>query len=187
MRRRRPALAPWWLLAWLVGLAACRGAAAPQATPPPAATAPAGAAGPGSDRPPDVDNDAPAGQCENTANILSRVDRAPNALFRALALDNRVGGNDGDGIRGVRFLVTGDDLEYAKDETIAPYCIFGGNEPDCGTWPRDEAGRYTWGPGGPPVQPGRYHVFVQVFGAQPDSATGSASCDWDFNIEVLPR
>ena len=186
MKPHRPAMVLWSLLGLLAALAACRGAAAPP--PPPTAAPPtAVAAGPASDRPPDVDNDAPAGQCENTANILSRVDRAPNALFRALALDNRVGGNDGDGIVGVRFAVSGDDLEYAKDETAAPYCIFGGNEPDCGTWPRDEAGRYTWGPGGPPVLPGRYRVSVQVFGAQPDSATGSASCDWDFNIEVLPR
>ena len=173
------------LVALAVALAAC-GGAAEGALPPPASTA-APVAGPGDDGPPDVDNDAPAGECENTANILSRVDRAPAALLRAVALDNRVGNNDGDGILGVRFAIIGDNLAYTKIEEDAPYCIFGSNEADCGTWPRDEQGRYTWGAGGPLVTPGHFDVFVEVFATQPDSATGSDSCDWSFGIEVIGR
>lgn len=169
-------------VALVVGLAACGGAA--EGELPPAATSPL-IAGQGDDGPPDVDNDAPAGECENTANILSRVDRAPAALLRAVALDNRVGNDDGDGIVGVRFAIIGDNLAYTKIEEDAPYCIFGSNEADCGTWPRDEQGRYTWGAGGPVVTPGHYDVFVEVFATQPDSATGSDSCDWNFGIEVL--
>ena len=163
-------------------LAAC-GGAAESALPPPAATT-AVVAGGGDDGPPDVDNDAPAGECEATANILSRVDRAPAALLRAVALDNRVGNDDGDGILGVRFAIIGDNLAYTKVEEDAPFCIFGSNEADCGTWPRDEQGQYTWGAGGPVVQTGHYDVFVEVFATQPDSATGSDSCDWNFGIEV---
>ena len=168
-----------------LGLAAC-GGAAEGALPLPEPTT-AIVAGPGEGGPPDVDNDAPAGICEGTANILSRVDRDADSLFRAVAVDNRVGGNDGDGIRGVRFVVVGDNLTYAKDETAAPYCIFGGNEPGCGPWPRDEAGRYTWGVDGPPVEPGRYEVFVEVVAAQPDSRNGRDRCDWSFAMTVLPR
>ena len=167
----------------VVALVGC-GRAAEEALPPVEPTAEI-VAGPGDGGPPDVDNDAPAGQCENTANILSRVDRAPTALLRAVALDNRVGNHDGDGILGVRFSIIGDNLAYTKLEEDAPYCIFGSNEPDCGTWPRDADGRYTWGVAGPVVQPGLYHVFVEVFGSQPDSATGQDSCDWSFAVEVV--
>ena len=166
-----------------LGLAAC-GGAAEGALPLPEPTT-AIVAGPGEGGPPDVDNDAPAGICEETANILSRVDRDPDSLFRALALDNRIGNHDGDGILGVRFAIIGDNLAYSKIEETAPYCIFGGNEPNCPPWPRDEDGRYTWGAGGPVVQTGRYHVFVEVFATQPDSATGSDSCDWSFPMDVV--
>lgn len=169
--------------ALVVGLAACGGAA--EGALPPAESTEQVVAGPGEGGPPDVDNDAPAGICEDTANILSRVDRDLDSLFRAVALDNRVGNHDGDGILGVRFAVIGDNLAYTKLEETAPYCIFGGNEPDCPPWPRDEDGRYTWGANGPVVQTGRYHVFVEVFATQPDSATGEDSCDWSFAMEVV--
>jgi len=169
--------------ALVVGLAACGGAADGQL--PTAEPTEAVVAGPGGGGPPAVDNDAPAGMCEDTANILSRVDRNPDSLFRAVALDNRAGNNDGDGIIGVRFSIIGDNLAYTKLEETAPYCIFGGNEPDCPPWPRDAAGRYTWGLDGPVVQPGRYDVFVEVFATQPDSATGQDSCDWSFAMQVV--
>ena len=166
-----------------LGVAACRGAE--EEALPPAEPTTAVVAGAGNGGPPDVDNDAPAGICEGTANILSRVDRDPDSLFRAVALDNRVGNNDGDGILGVRFSIIGDNLAYTKIEETAPYCIFGGNERDCPPWPRDAAGRYTWGVDGPIVQPGRYHVLVEVFGTQPDSATGQDNCEWSFAMEVV--
>jgi hypothetical protein len=155
----------------------------------PAATAPGRTAAPlpAPSGPPVVENDAPAGICEGTANILSRVDRAPEAMFRAVAIDNRVGQNDGDGIRLVRFVVVGEGLEYVKDEVEAPFCILGGNEPDCGRWTRNEAGRYTWGAGGPVVQPGRYDVFVEVVGSAPDSVSGSDRCNWTFAMQITPR
>ena len=38
---------------------------------------------------------------------------------------------------------------------------------------------------GPIVQPGRYHVLVEVFGTQPDSATGQDNCEWSFAMEVV--
>ena len=164
----------------LTGCGGAEEAALPPVEPTTAVVARAGNGGP-----PDVDNDAPAGICEGTANILSRVDRDLDSLFRAVALDNRVGNNDGDGILGVRFSIIGDNLAYTKIEETAPYCIFGGNERDCPPWPRDAAGRYTWGVDGPIVQPGRYHVLVEVFGTQPDSATGQDNCEWSFAMEVV--
>jgi hypothetical protein len=177
----------WLLLAVLIGLLGCGGAAgqgevddspAPEPTPAEIADArvPSG--------PPQVENDPPAGICEDTANILSRVDRAPRAMFRALAVDNRVGQNDGDGILAVRFAVVGNGLEYVIQEEEAPYCILGGNEPECGDWPRNEAGRYLWGAGGPVVEPGRYDVFVEVIGGAPDSLSGSDRCNWTFAIQI---
>ena len=171
-----------WVALALV-LTSCGGAE--EAALPPVEPTTAVVAGAGNGGPPDVDNDAPAGICEGTANILSRVDRDPDSLFRAVALDNRVGNNDGDGILGVRFSIIGDNLAYTKIEETAPYCIFGGNERDCPPWPRDAAGRYTWGVDGPIVQPGRYHVLVEVFGTQPDSATGQDNCEWSFAMEVV--
>jgi len=48
----------------------------------------------------------------------------------------------------------------------------------------DEAGRYTWGVGGSRVQSGRFHVRVEVVSEQPDSATGRAGCDWEFDMQV---
>ena len=174
-------LTAWVALALvLTGCGGAEEAALPPVEPTTAVVARAGNGGP-----PDVDNDAPAGICEGTANILSRVDRDPDSLFRAVALDNRVGNNDGDGILGVRFSIIGDNLAYTKIEETAPYCIFGGNERDCPPWPRDVAGRYTWGVDGPIVQPGRYHVLVEVFGTQPDSATGQDNCEWSFAMEVV--
>lgn len=169
----------------LIGLVGCGGAAEsngdsddPTATP----AAVADVRVPTS--PPVVENNPPAGICEDTANILSRVDRAPKAMFRALAIDNRVGQNDGDGIRAVRFAVVGNGLEYLIEEENAPYCILGGNEPECGDWPRDASGRYLWGAGGPLVEPGRYDVFVEVIGETPDSLSGSARCNWTFSIQI---
>jgi hypothetical protein len=167
----------------VLGLAGCDGAE--EAALPPAEPTTVVVAGPGEGGPPDVDNDAPAGECEDTANILSRVDRDANSLFRAVALDNRVGNDDGDGILGVRFSIIGDNLAFTNLEEDAPYCIFGSNEPDCGGWPRDENGHYIWGAGGPIVQPGHYDVIVQVFATQPDTATGQDSCEWNFAMLVV--
>ena len=169
-----------------VSLAACRapaeeGVTLPSVTPRPLIGGPALAA------PPDVDDEPPAGVCEDTVNILSRVDRDPDSLFQAVALDNRVGDENGDGIVRVRFGVVGDNLAYTKDEFEAPYCIFGGNEPNCPPWPRDASGAYTWGPDGPVVQAGQYRVFVEVLAAQPDSATGSDTCDWSFLMTIQSR
>ncbi len=181
----KPRLGLMLMIAAFIGLVGCGGAAEPAGdsdAPDPTPAAVADARIPGG--PPQVENDPPAGICEDTANILSRVDRAPQAMFRALAIDNRVGQNDGDGIRAVRFAVVGNGLEYLIQEEEAPYCILGGNEPECGEWPRNAAGRYLWGAGGPVVEPGRYDVFVEVIGAAPDSLSGSDRCNWNFAIQI---
>ena len=197
------------LIAGLIGLAACRGAPSdvaevvttdesnrlaatltiPDGPPIVENDAPVGSEPtlPAPTGPPIVENDLPAGICEDTANILSRVDRVEPGLFRAVALDNRVGSNDGAGIRGVRFAIVGEGITYAHDELDAPYCIFGSNEPDCGEWPRDEAGQYTWGLDGPVVRPGAYEVFVEVVGEQADSLSGRDRCDWSFALDITLR
>jgi hypothetical protein len=179
-----------WLIAVLSLLAACQPAATeevaraiPTAAPRPTqAAAPTTAAG----GLPVVENDAPAGICETTVDVLSRVDRAPASLFRALAYDNRVGTNDGDGIRLVRFTISGEGLAYPYviEESQAPYCALGGNEPDCGQWTQDAAGRYTWGEGGSVVTPGRYDVFVEIISVYPDSFSESDTCSWSFSMEI---
>ncbi len=173
------------VIAVLIGLMGCGGSAGlPGDSDDPTATPAAVADVRVPTSPPVVENNPPAGICEDTANILSRVDRAPKAMFRALAIDNRVGQNDGDGILAVRFAVVGNGFEYLIEEQQAPYCILGGNEPECGEWPRDAAGRYLWGAGGPLVQPGRYDVFVEIVAGAPDSLSGSARCDWSFAIQI---
>lgn len=179
-----------WLIAALSLLAGCQPAATEEVarvipTAAPRATrvaAPTTAPG----RLPVVENDVPAGICETTVNVLSRVDRAPESLFRAVAYDNRVGGNDGDGIRLVRFTISGEALAYPYviEESQAPYCALGGNEPDCGHWTQDEAGRYTWGEGGPVVAPGQYDVFVEVISVYPDSFSESDTCSWAFSMVI---
>ena len=191
------------LVVSLLGLAACRGLSSDVANPdesvrlettlpapdgPPSVEndAPVGSEPtlPVPTGPPIVENDAPAGICEDTANIISRVDFVRPGLFRAVALDNRVGSNDGDGILGVQFAIIGQELAYTHDETTAPFCIFGSNEPDCGDWPRNDTGHYTWGSGGPIVEEGVYEVFVEVVGEQADSGSGRDRCDWSFVMVV---
>lgn len=189
--RRRQQVVRWIIVlgATIAALPGCRGAnsedeAIAERVPTVPATAGDRVALPTPSGPPVVENDAPAGICEDTANLLSRVDPITPGLFRATALDNRVGPNDGDGIRGVRFAVSGEGIAYSHDELTAPYCIFGSNEPDCGEWPRDDDGRYTWGVDGPVVQPGLYDLFVEVVGEQADSLSGSDRCDWSFTLLV---
>lgn len=135
--------------------------------------------------PPNVTNDIPGGECERTDNIKTRIQEDPNFLYRVYARDDRAGENDGDGIDFVRFTIFGPDGEvYKREEGTAGYCIFGGGEPICNNWRFNDQGQFTWGQGGPVVSPGTYQVFIEVVSLEPDPATESNVCNWNFDMTV---
>lgn len=135
--------------------------------------------------PPNVQNDVPGGQCERTDNIKTRIEVDPGFLYRVYARDDRAGQNDGDGIDFVRFTISDASGQvYQREERTAGYCIFQGGEPDCRLWPLNDQGQFTWGQGGPPVSPGTYQVFIEVVSKEPDPATESNTCNWNFDMTV---
>lgn len=156
----------------------------PTATPtplPPTATPTRVVAG----LPPDVDNDVPGGACERTDYIRTRIEENPFFLYRVYARDERAGPNDGDGIDFVRFTISDSfGTLYSREERVAGFCIFQGGEPDCRPWPFNEFGQFTWGAGGPLVQDGTYQVFIEVVSDEPDPATESNVCNWNFDMTV---
>lgn len=153
----------------------------PATEPPPPSPTPTAAVR----QPPNVQNDIPGGACERTDHIKTRIQEDPNFLYRVFALDNRVGTYDGDGILGVRFTIFDTNGQvYFREERNAGYCIFGGGEPNCNVWPSDGQGVFTWGDGGPAVEPGVYGVFIEVESESADPATESNVCNWNFDMTV---
>lgn len=156
----------------------------PTATPtplPPTATPTRVVAG----LPPDVQNDIPGGACERTDHIKTRIEMNPNFLYRVYARDDRAGPNDGDGMDFVRFTISDSfGTLYQREERVAGYCIFQGGEPNCRPWPFNEQGQFTWGNGGPVVQPGTYQVFIEVVSKEPDPSNNSTTCNWNFDMTV---
>lgn len=135
--------------------------------------------------PPNVDNDIPGGACERTDNIKTRIEENPNFLYRVYARDDRAGENDGDGIELVRFTIFDQTGEvYRREERTAGFCIFGGGEPICNNWAYNQQGLFTWGSGGSVVSPGTYQVFIEVVSKEPDPATESNVCNWNFDMTI---
>lgn len=131
--------------------------------------------------PPRVRNNAPAGTA--AAYAEGEVIANDNFLFRMAVLDTRKGDKDGDGIDYVEFFVRTEDFDeiYSRRENNAGYCIFGGGEPNCNTWPKRD-GQFVWGGDGPEVQPGKY--FVSILVTPKDQDFEGEVWNWDFDITV---
>lgn len=131
--------------------------------------------------PPRINNSAPGGT--SAAYAEGEVIVNDYFLFRIRVLDTRFGKEDGAGINYVEFFVStenGDQI-YSRRETNAAYCIFGGEEPNCNSWPQRD-GRYVWGEGGPEVQPGKY--FVSILVTPKKQAFQGETWNWNFDFSV---
>ncbi|MBE2225321.1 MAG: SH3 domain-containing protein [Anaerolineae bacterium] len=94
---------------------------------------------------------------------------------------------NGRGISKVSFEVFSDatgQSVYKHEEGTAGYCIFRGGEPDCRPWPQNANGRYTWGEGGPEVEPGTYSVNVFITPKNPEFE--GQSWFWGSTFAVSP-
>lgn len=94
---------------------------------------------------------------------------------------------NGRGIQKVSFEVFSEATNqrvYYHEEGTAGYCIFRGGEPDCRPWPQDGNGRYTWGDGGPVVEPGTYSVNVFIYPKNP--AFEGESWFWGSEFDIAP-
>ena len=148
----------------------------PPTAVPPTATRPIASA------PPDIDIDAPGGSFPRD-NVLFEVVVNPTYLFRMDVRDLTFGSDEGAGINLVEFSITGNGVDYFLREINAPYCVFGGGEPDCNPWPTDALGRYTWGEGGPLVQNGQYFASITVNAQREDPEFGN-SWNWNFPFSL---
>lgn len=135
----------------------------------------------GTGSPPRVDNNAPGGTSADYAE--DEVIVGDDFLFQMRILDTRFGDKDGDGIDFVEFFVRTEDFDeiYSRRENHAGYCIFGGGEPDCNTWPQRN-GKFVWGDDGPEVRPGKY--FVSILVTPKDQEFEGEVWNWDFDFTV---
>lgn len=150
----------------------------PAASPTPSATATK--AGP---LPPNVDNDAPGGSFPEDGTVKFNIIVDPNFLFRMDVRDLTVGDFEGAGIESVGFSISGNGVDYFREERTAGFCVFGGGEPTCRPWPTNELGQFTWGEGGPVVQSGEYFINMAVKANREDEAFGGF-WNWNFNFRL---
>lgn len=164
----------------------------PTAVPPtavPPTIAPPTATATRANLPPSIDNDAPGGSFPepNGDHVFFNIIVDPNFLFRMDVRDLRVGNFEGAGIREVTYFISGEGVDYSHDEQTAGFCVFGGGEPVCNPWPRNDQGQLTWGAGGPVVQSGEYFVNMTVESREehdnPDQEFGGF-WNWNFNFRV---
>jgi hypothetical protein len=152
----------------------------PTPTPPPAPTPTATTA---VLRPPTVENDAPGGSFPEDGSVTFNIIVDPAFLFR---MDVRVlsaGNFEGAGIESVGFSISGDGVDYFREERTAGFCVFGGGEPTCNPWPTNAQGQYTWGVGGPIVESGEYFVNMAVTADEPDPEF-FGQWNWNFPFTV---
>jgi hypothetical protein len=127
-------------------------------------------------------------QPQGTGSVSGTLTYGADFLLRIDARRNNQPEVPGAGIASVDFRVSSTEIAelYTHTEYNAAYCIFGGGEPDCNSWPL-EAGVYRWGSGGPPIEPGRYFVEA-IFHYTPDSDDGSGTTEdfWFFDFEIAP-
>ncbi len=133
--------------------------------------------------PPNVENDAPGGSFPEDGTVAFNIIVDPAFLFRMDVRDLGVGDFEGAGIESVQFSISGDDVNYFREERTAGFCVFGGGEPTCNPWPINGHGQYTWGADGPVVQSGEYFVNMAVTAENPDDDFGG-SWNWNFNFRV---
>jgi hypothetical protein len=82
-------------------------------------------------------------------------------LFQVRIFRNGVEINQNNGVEPVSFIVTKNGKTvYSTVESVAAYCIFGGNGP-CNDW-TFEGGTLKWKAGGAPVESGEYKMAIDV-------------------------
>ena len=137
--------------------------------------------------PPIVQNDPPGGSFPEDGSVFFNIIVDPAFLFR---LDVRdlvpdQGNFEGAGIESVQFSISGNGVNYFREERMAGYCVFGGGEPTCNPWPVNEQGQYTWGADGPVVQSGDYFVNMAVTATDTsDEFSGNWNWNFDFTVTV---
>ena len=131
-----------------------------------------------------IENDAPGGSFPEDGTVFFNIIVDPVFLFRMDVRDNTVDPTvEGAGIDSVGFSISGNGIDYFREERTAGFCVFGGGEPTCNPWPRNEFGQLTWGAGGPVVQSGEYFVNMTVTADRSDDDFGG-NWNWNFNFRV---
>jgi hypothetical protein len=168
----------------------------PTATaPPPASPTPE----PPAPEPPAADTPAPAptirplpplvvngSQPQGTEDIAGLLTYDADFLLRIDARRAGAGDAPGAGIERVEFVISSETYGevYRHTEQNAAYCIFGGGEPDCNSWPLHD-GVFRWGEGGPPIQPGSYSGQATFyFTPESDDGSGTTEGSWRFEFEI---
>ncbi len=194
---------PRWLLllltAFLLAAAGCIAPGPPpNEQPPPPAVAPTQPP-PAPTAPPEDDEspDAPGlpvpplvlngSQPQGTDAVVGELIYDPDFLLRIDA--RRVDGPDepGAGIAAVEFRIStaaGQEV-FAYTDNTTGYCVFGGGEPACHSWPLVD-GVFRWGEGGPPIEPGQYNGLA-IFHFAPYDGDGDGSAaeeSWRFSFEI---
>lgn len=125
-------------------------------------------------------------QPQGTEDIAGFLTYDSTFLLRVDARRAGAGEAPGAGIDRVEFVIFSERYGevYRHTERNAAYCIFGGGEPDCNTWPLQD-GVFRWGEGGPPVEPGSYSGQAAFF-FTPESDDGSGTTEgfWSFEFEI---
>jgi hypothetical protein len=103
---------------------------------------------------------------DRPTNVIVTTSYSPHYLMR-LGVFVQVTGeeSDGAGISHVDFEVNrqSDGLPvYSRTESVPAYCIFGGGEPDCNSWTLED-NVYKWSPGGEPLTPDVYSIFIRAW------------------------
>lgn len=114
-------------------------------------------------------------QAQVTNPMIFR-DRLP---VRVEVFDDTVGTQDGDGIVAVDFGITGPsgDTVLRVIEETAPYCMWGGNDPNCPAPSFAELG-YTWPQTGIPIENGFHSAAIVITG------TNDTSITWFWGFEI---
>lgn len=101
-------------------------------------------------------------------------------VFQVEVFDGSVGSRDGDGIKDVKITIRdGDKVVHERTEKQAPYCVFGGGEPDCNAW--GFADHYYKWPGDDPLI--NYHTYNVDIVITPQQGE-VANWRWSFMIEL---
>ncbi len=102
------------------------------------------------------------------ARIVQPSGRSPfrattELVFRVVAYELSVGGNDGDGIERVEMRLLDPDgrVVHERTERTAGYCLFGGGEPDCTIW-QFARNNYRW-PNGAPIVSGLHTLQATAY------------------------
>ena len=137
--------------------------------------------------PPIVQNVPPGGTFPEDGSVFFNIIVDPAFLFRMDVRDlvPDLGNFEGVGIESVQFSISGNGIDYFREERQAGFCVFGGGEPTCNPWPVNEHGQYTWGAGGPVVQSGDYFVNMAVTATDTsDEFFGNWNWNFDFTVTV---